>query len=144
MQSTYIYIMDCPMFDYKGIKTVQIGASNNPMNLREDFQTALLVKLKVVRIFKILNCTAYDVNEFLKTINSLNIDVEIKHYKLDGGDEHYILPNLNDIEKIFTMFNIKYKLITDYTIFKDKKEHIRKIGNATKIKQLSEEKLERK
>lgn len=122
---TYIYILDSVLYLYDNIKFVKIGSSNNPLNRREQLQTAIPVPLKIVCIYKIINYSAYDVDSFLKTINEykdLLWDIHIENVRWgDGGTEHYKLRGFNDLERLFDMVGIKYKLITDYDRFENHK-----------------------
>jgi superfamily II DNA or RNA helicase len=126
---TYIYVADSKSFVDEGNKHVKIGSSNNPVNRRDALQTSLPRELILIRIFEIINYTAYAIDDFLKTINSFSQicnGISIKNYRPDpnGGKEHYIVPNIDDLEKLFDVLGVEYKLISDLSIFAKKKKHI--------------------
>lgn len=121
---TYIYILDSKIYNYNNIKFVKIGSSNNPINRRNTLQTTIPTELEILRIYEILNYSAYVVDEFLKTINSQKPycdDIDITNYRpyIHGGKEHYIIPKLNDLTKLFDRVCIEYKRIYDWSIFDD-------------------------
>lgn len=139
--STYIYILGCMLYNLT--HTNKIGSSNNPMNRRNTLQTGFPVELKILRIYKIKNedVDAYDIDEFLKTINEYQKylgDIQIQHYESTGGKEHYIIPNLDDLSKLFDKIGIQYEIINDYSIFDNKDKHKELLGNNTIVKQLGE------
>lgn len=138
---TYIYVLDCDL--YHITKTNKIGSSNNPLNRKNALQTALPNILKFLRIYRIRNknINAYDIDEFLKTINGYQMylgDICIKHYESNGGKEHYIIPNLDDLSKLFDILGIQYDIINDISIFDVLPIHIEQKGNEKIIKQLGE------
>lgn len=174
--STYIYVLDSVSFVDEGNKYVKIGSSNNPLNRREALQTAIPRKLKIIRVYEILNYTAYVIDDFLKTINTFSerlsdaisplsdiasggttqrdgfkcasgaletirqseqakpfrkCNIHITHYQPDdeGGTEHYIIPDLDDLEKLFDLLEIEYVSIQNMSIFDRNKKHIDHINN---------------
>jgi len=137
---TYLYILDNIRYTLNGIHTHKIGSSNNPIQRVCELQTSLPEKLQIIRIYEIFDKTAYFVDELLKctTIHNMDIlkqqSINIEHYEPEnmGGIEHYVIPNICDIEKFLILMNIKYKLITDYSIFKlakNKNEISKKVFN---------------
>lgn len=126
---TYIYVADSKSFIDDGNKHVKIGSSNNPVNRRESLQTSLPRELILLRVYEIINYTAYAIDDFLKTINTfpqLCDGIDIKNYHPDpkGGTEHYIMPNIDDLNKLFDVLEVEYEVITDLSIFDTKKNHI--------------------
>jgi len=83
--ASYIYVLDCILYDHNNIKTLKIGSSNNPVDRCENLQTALREKLIIKCIYKINNYSAYAIDNFLKTINNYNLDdIGIRNYESDG------------------------------------------------------------
>lgn len=141
---TFLYVIDSKSYIDEGIKHVKIGSSNNPVNRRKTLQTSVVRCLKIVRVFEILNYSAYAIDDFLKTINSCKQyckGINITNYRpdLEGGCEHYIVPNIDDLEKLFHILDIKYELITDLSIFdKNDKHNESEHDNSRIIKELTE------
>lgn len=126
---TYIYILDSSIYEHTGIKFVKIGSSNNPVNRRDSLQTTIPTELKIIRIYEILNYSAYAVDEFLKVVNENKQycgGISIENYRPEarGGKEHYIIPDLDDLERLFDKIGITYTRITNYSIFSNDEEHI--------------------
>lgn len=135
---TYIYILGCSSYSFGGVTSVKIGSSNNPTNRRNTLQTAIPQELKIIRIYEILNYSAYAVDEFLKTIGQYKQychDIHIENYspEKNGGKEHYIIPDLDDLEKLFDRVGIMYKQLYDYSVFDKCVEHITPKENYSSI-----------
>lgn len=141
--NTYICVIDCKLYDFNNIKTLLILPSNNPLDLKNNLQEAVVKKLVIKHIYKILNYSAYDVSKFLKTVNkyeyklkTLSINIINYHSKNGGrGQEHYIC-NESDLLALFNLLEIKYKIINDMSIFEGEKSHINNNGDASMIEKL--------
>lgn len=129
MKKTYIYVLSSKQYEQANVTTYKIGSSNNPMNRRNALQTCIPHKLNFERIYEIKNYSAYDVDEFLKTINNHKHrikDLSIRNYRPEegGGTEHYILPRYDDLEKLFLIIGVEYTKINDYSIFDGVDDHV--------------------
>jgi superfamily II DNA or RNA helicase len=118
------------------------------LNRKDTLQTTIPVELKIIRVYEILNYSAYCVDEFLKSINTLQSycnDIHIANYRPDvyGGKEHYIISNLDDLEKLFDRIGIEYVRIMDFSIFENHEKHMDYLqDNSLIIKELSSKFME--
>lgn len=140
IMTTYIYVFDCALYEYHNIKTVHVDATDSPMNIHMDLQKSVPVKLDIIKIYEIINYSAYDVSGFLKRINDYqkylgDINIKNHHYEM-GGTGHYILPNLRDLERLFDKIGVIYKCITDYSVFDKNQSYITRKGDDKIIEEL--------
>jgi superfamily II DNA or RNA helicase len=103
-----------------------MGSSNNPIRRRNDLQTALPLLLELKTAYLIKNYSAYTIDAFLRKINNYQDKLKIfclniQHYEPinKGGDEHYLMANIEDLKKLFTILGIEYEEVLDFSIFGD-------------------------